>query len=192
MSLFKIVMLRSAGVPLSWARLLGLLMRRSLGQDLTFALIANHKADLGIDMDSLEAHSLAGGRVAEVVGAAVALKALGQDYPFLQLAALDLAGHPLRGLVEAYSGLKSRYATLSFEETANRWLNGEDILAQASAGEFRPLSETEGWVLRAEWSGLRGSDLARLPRQLQDQPVITVLRPGSSEWEQWREDLVGS
>ena len=142
MTLYEIVELRSAGVPIRWSQLFGLMLRKTLNRDVTTALVLDHKAGTGIGLHILEAHHLAGGSAKRLVSAGIVLKKAGAEVPVLELASLDMSGHPIVELAEAYVRLRASYTALRFEEVMARVLEGEDIQEAARSGRLVPRGES--------------------------------------------------
>ncbi len=88
----------SAGVPVGIITLIGMRLRRVPPARIVNAYIRANKAGLGLDVNKLEAHFLAGGNVDRVVNALIAAQRAGIDIGFERTAAIDLAG---RDVLEA-------------------------------------------------------------------------------------------
>ncbi len=102
MSIANVIVLKSAKVPISFSRILGMLMRKSLTTDMATALTLAHKMNLEYSIDSYEAHVLAGGNIVDIVKTKVLLKLKNKAYSFQSLVAADLAGRPVFKLTEQY------------------------------------------------------------------------------------------
>ncbi|MFQ9401697.1 MAG: flotillin-like protein FloA [Dialister sp.] len=88
----------AAGVQISLFNLVGMRIRRVEPRMIVLPLIKGTKAGLGINVNQLEAHYLAGGNVDNVVDALIAAHRAQIDLTFEQAAAIDLAG---RNVLEA-------------------------------------------------------------------------------------------
>jgi uncharacterized protein YqfA (UPF0365 family) len=82
----------SARVPVSMATLVGMRLRKVSPAAIVRPLINASKAGLDLNIDQLEGHYLAGGRVDRVVGALISADKANIDRAFNQAAAIDLAG----------------------------------------------------------------------------------------------------
>ncbi len=82
----------AANVRVSIGTLIGMRLRRVQPSKIVIPLIKAHKAGLGISVNELEAHYLAGGNVNEVVDALIAAHRADMNLPFERAAAIDLAG----------------------------------------------------------------------------------------------------
>jgi len=82
----------SARVPVSMATLIGMRLRKVSPAAIVRPLINASKAGLDIDINQLESHYLAGGRVDRVVGALISADKANIELAFNQAAAIDLAG----------------------------------------------------------------------------------------------------
>jgi uncharacterized protein YqfA (UPF0365 family) len=82
----------SARVPVSMATLVGMRLRKVSPAAIVRPLINASKAGLDLNIDQLEGHYLAGGRVDRVVGALISADKANIDLAFNQAAAIDLAG----------------------------------------------------------------------------------------------------
>lgn len=88
----------AAGVSISLFNLVGMRIRRVEPRMIVLPLIKGTKAGLGLNVNQLEAHYLAGGNVDNVVDALIAAHRAQIDLTFEQAAAIDLAG---RNVLEA-------------------------------------------------------------------------------------------
>jgi len=82
----------SARVPVSIGTLVGMRLRKVSPAAIVRPLINATKAGLNLDINQLEAHYLAGGRVDRVVGALISADKANIELAFNQAAAIDLAG----------------------------------------------------------------------------------------------------
>jgi len=82
----------SAGVRVGMGTLIGMRLRKVSPPAVVRPLINATKAGLDLDINLLEAHYLAGGRVDRVVGALISADKANIDLAFNQAAAIDLAG----------------------------------------------------------------------------------------------------
>lgn len=82
----------SAGVSVGIGTLIGMRLRKVSPAAIVRPLINSRKAGLHLDIDALEAHYLAGGRVDRVVGALISADKASIELAFNQAAAIDLAG----------------------------------------------------------------------------------------------------
>jgi len=90
----------AAGVPVGIVTLIGMRLRRVPPARIVNALIKSNKAGLGLDVNKLEAHFLAGGNVDRVVNALIAAQRAGIDIGFERTAAIDLAGRDVLQAVQ--------------------------------------------------------------------------------------------
>jgi uncharacterized protein YqfA (UPF0365 family) len=90
----------AAGVPIGIVTLIGMRLRRVPPARIVNALIKSNKAGLGLDVNKLEAHFLAGGNVDRVVNALIAAQRAGIDIGFERTAAIDLAGRDVLQAVQ--------------------------------------------------------------------------------------------
>ena len=88
----------AANVKISIFNLIGMKLRRVVPSRIVIPLIKARKAGLDLGVNQLEAHSLAGGNVDNVVNALIASERAGIELPFEKAAAIDLAG---RDVLEA-------------------------------------------------------------------------------------------
>lgn len=177
------VMLKAAGVPVSFADVVGMVLRRSLSPGLVHALIAGHKAGLEVPRMALEAHALAGGRPEQIVKAALVLKGVGEPPDYPRLAAIDLQRPDLLDLMQTYVRVREAYPTFGFDEFSQRLLDGEDVIGLAASGSLAPLSLSGGWRVRIERGPLSPDALRDLLDRTSSDEGVTVCRPGSAEWE---------
>ncbi|MBS4022844.1 MAG: flotillin-like FloA family protein [Dethiobacter sp.] len=83
---------KAAGVPVSIFYFLGMRMRRTKIEKIVHPLITAHKAELNLDIMTLEAHYLAGGNVEQVVNTMIAAREAGKSLSFEAVASMDLGG----------------------------------------------------------------------------------------------------
>lgn len=88
----------AAGVNVGIFTLVGMRLRRVSPQRIILPLIKANKAGLGVNVNQLEAHYLAGGDVDRLVDALIAAERAAIALPFERAAAIDLAG---RDVLEA-------------------------------------------------------------------------------------------
>jgi uncharacterized protein YqfA (UPF0365 family) len=88
----------AANVKVSIFNLVGMKLRRVTPSKIIMPLIKSTKAGMGLTVNQLEAHYLAGGNVDAVVNALIAAERAGIDLSFEKAAAIDLAG---RDVLEA-------------------------------------------------------------------------------------------
>lgn len=88
----------AANVKVSIFNLIGMRLRRVVPNKIVLPLIKSTKAGIGLNVNELEAHYLAGGNVDRVVDALIAAERAGIELPFEKAAAIDLAG---RDVLEA-------------------------------------------------------------------------------------------
>jgi uncharacterized protein YqfA (UPF0365 family) len=88
----------AAGVRISIFTLIGMRLRRVTPSRVVNPLIKAHKAGLGVTINQLESHFLAGGNVDRVVNALIAAHRANIELSFERCAAIDLAG---RDVLEA-------------------------------------------------------------------------------------------
>lgn len=88
----------AANVKVSIFNLVGMRLRRVIPSKIVIPLIKSTKAGMGLGVNQLEAHFLAGGNVDNVVNALIAAHRADIDLQFEKAAAIDLAG---RDVLEA-------------------------------------------------------------------------------------------
>ncbi|EHI98214.1 UPF0365 protein [Clostridium sp. DL-VIII] len=88
----------AANVQVSIFNLIGMRLRRVVPSKIVIPLIKSTKAGMGLSVNQLEAHYLAGGNVDNVVNALIAAHRADIDLHFEKAAAIDLAG---RDVLEA-------------------------------------------------------------------------------------------
>lgn len=88
----------AANVQVSIFNLIGMRLRRVIPSKIVIPLIKSTKAGMGLTVNQLEAHYLAGGNVDNVVNALIAAHRADIDLQFEKAAAIDLAG---RDVLEA-------------------------------------------------------------------------------------------
>lgn len=88
----------AANVKVSIFNLVGMKLRRVIPSKIVIPLIKSTKAGMGLTVNQLEAHYLAGGNVDNVVNALIAAHRADIDLQFEKAAAIDLAG---RDVLEA-------------------------------------------------------------------------------------------
>ena len=88
----------AANVKVSIFNLVGMRLRRVVPSKIVIPLIKSTKAGMGLNVNQLEAHYLAGGNVDNVVNALIAAHRADIDLHFEKAAAIDLAG---RDVLEA-------------------------------------------------------------------------------------------
>jgi uncharacterized protein YqfA (UPF0365 family) len=88
----------AANVKVSIFNLIGMRLRRVVPSRIVIPLIKSTKAGMGLNVNQLEAHYLAGGNVDNVVNALIAAHRADIDLQFEKAAAIDLAG---RDVLEA-------------------------------------------------------------------------------------------
>jgi uncharacterized protein YqfA (UPF0365 family) len=88
----------AANVKVSIFNLIGMRLRRVIPSKIVIPLIKSTKAGMGLSVNQLEAHYLAGGNVDNVVNALIAAHRADIDLQFEKAAAIDLAG---RDVLEA-------------------------------------------------------------------------------------------
>ena len=88
----------AANVKVSIFNLVGMRLRRVIPAKIVIPLIKSTKAGMGLNVNQLEAHYLAGGNVDNVVNALIAAHRADIDLQFEKAAAIDLAG---RDVLEA-------------------------------------------------------------------------------------------
>lgn len=88
----------AANVKVSIFNLVGMRLRRVVPSKIVLPLIKSTKAGMGLNVNQLEAHYLAGGNVDNVVNALIAAHRADIDLQFEKAAAIDLAG---RDVLEA-------------------------------------------------------------------------------------------
>jgi uncharacterized protein YqfA (UPF0365 family) len=90
----------AAGVNVGIFTLVGMRLRRVIPSRIVNPLIKARKAGLGVTVNQLEAHYLAGGNVDRVVNALIAAQRAAIDLSFERAAAIDLAGRDVLNAVQ--------------------------------------------------------------------------------------------
>lgn len=90
----------AAGVNVGIFTLVGMRLRRVIPSKIVNPLIKARKAGLGVSVNQLEAHYLAGGNVDRVVNALIAAQRAEIDLSFERAAAIDLAGRDVLQAVQ--------------------------------------------------------------------------------------------
>ncbi len=90
----------AAGVNVGIFTLVGMRLRRVVPSRIVNPLIKARKAGLGVSVNQLEAHYLAGGNVDRVVNALIAAQRAEIDLSFERAAAIDLAGRDVLQAVQ--------------------------------------------------------------------------------------------
>jgi uncharacterized protein YqfA (UPF0365 family) len=90
----------AAGVNIGIFNLVGMRLRRVVPSRIVNPLIKARKAGLGVSVNQLEAHYLAGGNVDRVVNALIAAQRAAIDLSFERAAAIDLAGRDVLQAVQ--------------------------------------------------------------------------------------------
>ncbi len=90
----------AADVKITLGTLIGMRLRKVIPAGVVRPLINATKAGLHLDINSLEAHYLAGGHVDNVVRALISADKAGIELPFKQAAAIDLAGRDVHEAVQ--------------------------------------------------------------------------------------------
>lgn len=90
----------AAGVNVGIFTLIGMRLRRVVPSRIVNPLIKARKAGLGVAVNQLEAHFLAGGNVDRVVNALIAAQRAAIDLSFERAAAIDLAGRDVLNAVQ--------------------------------------------------------------------------------------------
>lgn len=91
---------RASGVPLTIFMLIGMRLRRISPHRLVDTLITASKAGLGVTVNQLEKHLLAGGNIERVVKALISAQQAGIKLTFEQTCAIDLAGRDVLQAVQ--------------------------------------------------------------------------------------------
>ncbi len=89
----------ASGLSIGPAKLIAMRIRKINPYDIITPAIMLLKAGINIDLDLLESHYLAGGRVANVASALIAAQKAGINLSFKQATAIDLAGRDVRDAV---------------------------------------------------------------------------------------------
>lgn len=89
----------ASGLSVGISKLIGMRIRKVNPYEIVTPAIMLDKAGIKIDLDSLESHFLAGGRVGNVAAALIAAQKAGINLSFKQATAIDLAGRDVRDAV---------------------------------------------------------------------------------------------
>jgi uncharacterized protein YqfA (UPF0365 family) len=117
----------AANVKVSIFNLIGMRLRRVVPSRIIFPLIKATKAGIGVTVNQLEAHYLAGGNVDKVVDALIAAHRADFDLPFERAAAIDLAG---RDVLEAVK-MSVNPKVIETPSVAGVAKNGIELIAKA-------------------------------------------------------------
>lgn len=124
------IALKAAGVPLTVAQFIGMALRRSLDRELVRAMVMAHRSRLEITPQELEAQTVAGGNVAEVVKSAMALKARGVPFDRRKLFGVDLARGDTWRFTCSFLRARDADPGLTFEAAVDRYLAGEWVVTE--------------------------------------------------------------
>lgn len=89
----------ASGLSISPIKIIAMRIRKINPYDIVTPAIMLDKAGMKVDLDNLESHYLAGGRVANVAAALIAAQKAGINLSFKQATAIDLAGRDVRDAV---------------------------------------------------------------------------------------------
>lgn len=89
----------ASGLSISPVKIIAMRIRKINPYDIITPAIMLDKAGMKVDLDNLESHYLAGGRVANVAAALIAAQKAGINLSFKQATAIDLAGRDVRDAV---------------------------------------------------------------------------------------------
>lgn len=89
----------ASGLSISPIKMIAMRIRKINPYDIVTPAIMLDKAGMKVDLDNLESHYLAGGRVANVAAALIAAQKAGINLSFKQATAIDLAGRDVRDAV---------------------------------------------------------------------------------------------
>lgn len=117
----------AANVKVSIFNLIGMRLRRVVPNRIIFPLIKATKAGIGVTVNQLEAHYLAGGNVDKVVDALIAAHRADFNLPFERAAAIDLAG---RDVLEAVK-MSVNPKVIETPSVAGVAKNGIELIAKA-------------------------------------------------------------
>ncbi|MDO5689922.1 MAG: flotillin-like protein FloA [Tissierellia bacterium] len=116
-----------SGVKVKISTLIGMRLRRVIPSRIINPLIKATKAGLVIDVDTLEAHYLAGGNVNTVVDALIAAQRANIELEFERAAAIDLAG---RNVLEAVQ-VSVNPKVIETPQISAVAMNGIEVIAKA-------------------------------------------------------------
>lgn len=117
----------AANVKVSIFNLIGMRLRRVNPNRIIFPLIKATKAGIGVTVNQLEAHYLAGGNVDKVVDALIASHRADFNLPFERAAAIDLAGRDVLDAVKMSVNPK----VIETPNVAGVAINGIELIAKA-------------------------------------------------------------
>jgi uncharacterized protein YqfA (UPF0365 family) len=117
----------AANTKVSIFNLIGMRLRRVVPNRIIFPLIKATKAGIGVTVNQLEAHYLAGGNVDKVVDALIAAHRADFDLPFERAAAIDLAGRDVLDAVKMSVNPK----VIETPSVAGVAKNGIELIAKA-------------------------------------------------------------
>ena len=117
----------AANVKVSIFNLVGMRLRRVNPNRIIFPLIKATKAGIGVTVNQLEAHYLAGGNVDKVVDALIAAHRADFNLPFERAAAIDLAGRDVLDAVKMSVNPK----VIETPNVAGVAKNGIELIAKA-------------------------------------------------------------
>lgn len=140
--LFKFLRMKKAGVEISLNQCFGMALRRTLRNDVIDAIILNQQSGLGIKLMQIEAHALVGGKILEILKAAVILKEMKIPFVYEKLAAVDLSKGNVHKLIDAFLIIREKYPQLSLDEVITRLYHEDDIICKMKEGSFIPLIDS--------------------------------------------------
>lgn len=117
----------AAGVRVSIFTLIGMRLRRVIPARVVNPLIKAHKAGLGVTINQLESHYLAGGNVDRVINSLIAAHRANIELSFERAAAIDLAG---RDVLEAVQ-MSVNPKVIETPFIAGMAMNGIEVKARA-------------------------------------------------------------
>ena len=101
-----------SGVRVSLGTMIGMRLRKVPPGEIVRPLISATKAGLDLDVNQMEAHYLAGGRVGRVVSALISADRANIDLPWKRATAIDLAGRDVLEAVQVSGNPKVIQAAL--------------------------------------------------------------------------------
>ena len=136
----------AANVTVNIFTLVGMRLRRVPPDKIVLPLIKANKAGLGVHVDQLEAHYLAGGNVDKVVDALIAAHRAQITLPFERAAAIDLAGRDVVSAV-AKNGIELKIkARVTVRANIDRLVGGAGeptIIARVGEGIVTTVGSAE-------------------------------------------------
>lgn len=134
----KYLKLKKSDVQISFPRVLGMFLRRSLTKDMLETLILSRDNNK-FTVDMLEAQLLAGGNPKAVVQASEILDAKGIHYEVERLLLFDIAReNKVIPLVKSFIKAHEKYPGIILRDFIIKYIDGTDVIDMVEQGTFAP------------------------------------------------------